>query len=162
MRYALALATAALCAGTAFADEPAVCYVQKDPTGDFVAGKVQAFDADPRTGAHVERLLDQDKRASGRCFTKFVEREGSLPSAAGIQYGARVSPAGEVTQVSVLASRGINDAMLMACVARSICAWKLEPSADGKERLLRLPPHETRERLVKPGLRMDPISNVDR
>ena len=57
MRYALALVTAALCAGTAFADEPAACYVQKDPTGDFVAEKVHAFDADQRIGAQVERLL---------------------------------------------------------------------------------------------------------
>ncbi|QOY93869.1 hypothetical protein IM543_20425 [Massilia sp. UMI-21] len=160
MRYALALAAAALCAGNAFADEAAACYVQKDPTGDFVPGKVQAFDAEPGTAAQVVRLLNRDNRANGKCFKKFVEREGGLPRPASIQFGARVSPAGKVTQVSVLASKEINDAMLMACLARSMCDWKLEPSVDGKERLLRLPPHQTLERSVRPGLRKEPLSTI--
>ncbi|MFC0253450.1 hypothetical protein [Massilia consociata] len=162
MRYTFALAAAALWASTAFADEPATCYVPKDPTGDFVSGKVQPFDADPHTAAQVVRLLNQDNRANGRCFHKFIEREGGMPSAAGILYGARVSPAGKVTQVSVLGTREINDAMLMACLARSICQWELKASADGKERLLRLPPQYTNERSVRPELRTEPFSNLGR
>ncbi len=147
MRHIFAAVVAVLCMGTAIADEPAACYISHDPTGDFASSDVQPSEALPGVGAQVRHLMNQDNRAFGRCMQKHVEREGTWPSGAGILYGARISPEGKVTQVSVLASRNINDALLMACVGRLICKWELEPSADNKERLIAVPPFGTPERL---------------
>jgi len=146
MRYAFFIAAAALCAGTAFADEPAACYIAKDPTGDFVPGKVQALDADPVIHAQVAHLMNESNRETGRCVQKYMQREGGLTSGGVVLYGARISPSGKVTQVSLLAIRNINDAMFTACMARSICTWQLEASADGQERIVALPPYVTAER----------------
>jgi hypothetical protein len=75
-----------------------------------------------------------------------------MPNGAGLLYGARISPAGKVTQVSVLEAQNLNDAMLMACIARTICQWELEPNPDGQEKLVALPPYATRERMwTRPG-----------
>jgi hypothetical protein len=139
MRYAFAIAAAALCAGTAFADEPAACYIAKDTTGDFVPRKVKPIDADPGTGAQIRHLMNQDNRAVAKCIQSHVAREGAWPSGAVILYGVRISPAGKVTQVSVVAVKNNNDAMLMACLGRTMCKWELEANADGQERLVRVP-----------------------
>jgi hypothetical protein len=138
---AIAIATAALWAGTALADEPAACYIAKDPTGDFVPGKVQPIDADPGTGAQIRHLMNESNRAAAKCFQGYARREGGrLPrGGSGILYGLRISPAGKLTQVSVLAVENINDAMLMACIARTICKWELDGNPDGQERLVRVP-----------------------
>jgi hypothetical protein len=143
MRFAFAVATAALLAGTAFADEPAACYVANDPSGDFATGQVQPIDANPRVAAQIRHLLNESNRATARCIQKFTEREGNFPPMA-LLYGVRISPAGKPSQVSVLASNNVNDAMLMACIGRLICAWELEPDADGQERLVSLPPYVMR------------------
>jgi hypothetical protein len=146
MRYAFVIAAAALCAGTAFAEEPAACYIAKDPTGDFTPEKIQALDADPRIDAQVRHLLNESNYATGKCLQRYARREGGLTSGGGVMYGARISPSGKVTQVSVLAIRNINDAMFMACIARTICEWQLEASADGQERIVALPPYAMSER----------------
>lgn len=139
MRNFIAIAAAALWAGTALADEPAACYIAKDPTGDFVPSKVQPIDVDPGTGAQIRHLLNQYNRATAKCVQRHVEREGGWASGAAILYGLRISPAGKLTQVSVLAVKNNNDSMLMACIGRTICQWELEAKADGQERLVKLP-----------------------
>ncbi|TFW34905.1 hypothetical protein [Massilia horti] len=139
MRYALAIAAAALCAGTAFADEPAACYIAKDPTGDFVSSKVQPAEADPGTGGQIKKLMRQYYRETNKCIRKHMEREGGWPNGAAIEYGLRISPEGKLTQVSVVEVKNNNDAMLMACIGRTICEWQLEAKADGQERLVKVP-----------------------
>jgi hypothetical protein len=152
MRYAFFIAAAALCAGAAFAEEPAACYIARDPTGDFVPGIVQTIDADVRIAAQVTHLMNQSNRAAAKCMEGHVRREGMMPNGAVLRYGARISPAGKVTQVSVLEAQNLNDAMLMACLARTICQWELEPDAEGRERLIVLPSVTTRERVfTRPG-----------
>ncbi|WP_075791780.1 hypothetical protein [Massilia putida] len=141
MRHWIAIAAAALLTGFARADEPAACYVYKDPTGDFVPRNVQALGADPALAGQITHLINENNRATGKCMQRFIKREGAWPNGAGVLYGARVSPAGKVTQVSVLAVNNLNDNMLMACIARTICEWELEPDADGRERLVELPPY---------------------
>jgi hypothetical protein len=136
MRYSFAIAAAALWAGNALADEPVACYIAKDPTGDFVPSKMQPIDADPRTGAQIRHLLNQSNREIAKCVQRHVEREGGWPSGAAIRYGLRISPSGKLTQISVLAVKGINDSMLMACIGRTMCKWELEVSPDGQERLV--------------------------
>jgi hypothetical protein len=141
MRLASALVIAILSASSAFADEPAACYVNKDSTGDFVPEKLKSFAADPRVGTQITHKMNETNRASTRCIENFIKREGgSWPvGGAGILFGARISAAGKVTQVSVLESKGVNDGMLMACLGRNVCGWELEASEDGQEKLLVLP-----------------------
>jgi len=142
MRLALVFAIATLWAGTAFADEPAACYVSRDATGDFVPEKLEAYDADPRLGNQIAHKMNETSRAASKCIASFVQREGYVPpGGGGVLFGARISPAGKLTQVSVLAARNVNDGMLMACLARVICGWELEADPDGRERLVKLPPH---------------------
>jgi len=107
---------------------------------------MQAFDADPRIHAQVNHLLNESNRATARCLQKYVQREGGLPNGGGVVYGARISPSGQVTQVSVLSIRNINDAMFMACIGRTICTWQLEANADGQERIVSLPPYGMSDR----------------
>lgn len=146
MRYIFALAAAALWAGCAIAEEAEACYIAKDPTGDFVQDKLQSFDANPGTAAQVTRLVNQNSRATSKCMQRYIEREGGWPNGAGLLYGARISPAGKVTQVSVLGANRVNDSMLMACIGRSICQWELEADVEGKEQLIKLPPYVFKNR----------------
>jgi hypothetical protein len=140
MRYYFAIVVAALWAGSALADEPSACYIARDPTGDFVSNRMRAIDADPETGAQVRHLLNQDSRATAKCVQRYVEREGrEWPNGATVLYGLRISPAGKLTQVSVLEADNINDAMLMACLGRTVCKWELEAHTDSQERLIKLP-----------------------
>src|SRR4051812_46994166 len=126
MRYPIALALAVLWVGSAVAEEPAACYVAKDTTGDFVQKRLHPVGANPETIAQVTHLLNQNNRLAAKCIQKHIEREQGWPSGAEIQYGVRISPTGKVTQVSVLGVKKVNDAMLMACIGRSICEWTLE------------------------------------
>ena len=141
MRYSIAIAVAVLWVGTAVAEEPAACYVARDTTGDFVQNRLQSLGANPGTAAQVTHLLNQNNRLTSKCIQKHMEREGGWPSGAEIQYGVRIAPTGKVTQVSVLGVKKVNDAMLMACIGRSMCEWTLEANADGKEQLVKLPPY---------------------
>jgi hypothetical protein len=141
MRAPLVFAAIALLAGNAFADEAAACYVSKDTTGDLVPGRMQPFNANAETAAQISHLLNESNREVARCFDHHLQRERAWPNNARIMFGMRVAPTGEVTQVSVVASRNINDGLLMACVGRAVCKWKIKASADGTERLLALPPY---------------------
>jgi hypothetical protein len=141
MRNLLAVSiVAALCAGSAVADEPAACYQSKDPSGEFVPAKLTSSDADAAMSARISHLMNRDNRGIEKCFKKFVAREGGWPNGAVLLFGARISHEGKPTQVSLLAAEKVNDAMLMACLGRAVCAWELPASADGQERLVMLPP----------------------
>lgn len=140
MRTLIALAASVLFAGAAFADEPQACYAAKDPSGDFTRSKLLPYDADPALAVEMRQLEGKSRRATDRCVDRYARREGGVVKAAVVLYGGRISPAGKLTQVSVLATENVNDAMFMACVARSLCEWEVKPSADGKERLVILPP----------------------
>ncbi|GGC01516.1 hypothetical protein [Pseudoduganella buxea] len=141
MRFLLAIAAAVLSVGSAFADEPAACYIKRDPTGDFIPGKIQRFGADRPTSAQIAHLVNNDNKANSRCFKRHIEREGGYTlEGMGILYAIRIAPSGKVTQVSVVAEDNINDGMLMACFARSICEWKFAPRSDGAEQLVLVPP----------------------
>lgn len=138
MRFAFVVAT--IWCGVALAEEPAACYVLRDPTGDFAANKVQTLDAHPGTGAQIRHLLNEYNRVAAKCIQRHVEREGGWPATgAAILYGLRISPAGKLTQVSVLAETNVNDAMLMACIGRTFCRWELTADEDAEERLVKLP-----------------------
>ncbi len=65
-------------------------------------------------------------------------------------YAVRISPAGKVTQASVVREENINDAMLMSCIARTICEWRFEAQAEGAERLVQVPPYILRGSLKPP------------
>lgn len=140
MRTLIALATSILFAGAAIADEPQACYAAKDPSGDFTRDKLLPFDADPALAAEMRQLEGKYQRVTDKCIDRYARREGGLVKGAVVLYGGRISPEGKMTQVSVLGAENVNDAMFMACIARSLCAWEVKPSADGKERLVMLPP----------------------
>lgn len=118
------------------ADEPAACYVAKDPSGEFTPGKVKSFDDYPDISPQIRHLLNQTNRAKAKCYQRHVEREGWPGDGAALTYGLRIGANGKVTQVSVLSASGINDAMLMACVGRMYCSWELAADAEGEERLV--------------------------
>ncbi|MFL6708464.1 MAG: hypothetical protein ACJ8HI_09680 [Massilia sp.] len=143
----LCLFAAVLLTSSAFADEPGACYTNRDTTGDFVPGRMQPTRSNPETAAQVAHLLNENSRTTSRCMEKFMEREGGWPGGGGLVFGARIAPTGEVTQVSVVNAQKINDGMLMACIGRSICEWKLQPSSAGSEQLIVLPPFVFRARM---------------
>ena len=140
MRTLFALAASVLFAGAALADEPQACYAAKDPSGDFTRDKLVPFDADPALAVEMRQLEGKYQRVTDKCIDRYARREGGLVKGAVVLYGGRISPAGKLVQVSVLGAENVNDAMFMACVARSLCEWEVKPSADGKERLVILPP----------------------
>lgn len=142
MRFRLSIAAAVLTASSAFADEPTVCYIKRDPTGDFVPDKIERFGADPATSAQIAKLINLDNASVARCIRKHIEREGGgTIGRSGIMYAIRISPAGKVTQASVIREENINDAMLMSCIARTLCEWRFEVQAEGAERLVQVPPY---------------------
>ncbi|MET3131615.1 hypothetical protein AAKU55_001877 [Oxalobacteraceae bacterium GrIS 1.11] len=137
MRFLIAVI--ALCAGAAFADEPAACYISKDPTGNFLPGKVFPIDTNPGAGAQIRHLLNENNRTVAKCIQRHVEREGWPLDGASILYGLRISSEGKLTQVSVLEVSDINDGMLMACIGRTFCNWELAVDAKSQEQLLEFP-----------------------
>lgn len=140
MRTLIALAASVLFAGAALADEPQACYAAKDPSGDFTRDKLVPFDADPALAVEMRQLEGKYQRVTDKCIDRYARREGGLVKGAVVLYGGRISPEGKMTQVSVLGAENVNDAMFMACVARSLCEWEVKPSADRKERLVMMPP----------------------
>ncbi|MTW05544.1 hypothetical protein [Pseudoduganella ginsengisoli] len=113
--------------------------MNRDQTGDFIPEKVLPVRANTGTGVQIQRLLNDNKRAIVKCIQRNVEREGWPVTGAAIKYGLRISAEGKLAQVSVLNFVGTNDALLMACIGRLVCDWKLDGGTESQEQLLELP-----------------------
>lgn len=61
MRKLFVVATVALLAGSAWADEPAACYQHTDASGDFTPRTVLA--AEPAMAARINHLRNEDSPA---------------------------------------------------------------------------------------------------